>query len=450
MTREQLEAFAHRLKAEMEREREERNFFQLERDKLRTFWEITRDQLDEAKAEIRNRVRDVEVAQEMADTDVKHVTQQMKHLQYENKSKIVEIRAEGMTQLKLAQEQHMAQEEELLKDKAELRMLLREMSETSEMQIQQLRLKQSEEICKLNEKFALEAKDMVQMHEQKVQAIKEEQNTKNEMEMFEVDERKNFQIRKLIENHEKAFNDIKNYYNDITLNNLALISSLKEQMEDLKKQSERNERIVAETKAENKKLVEPLAKARVELTELRKKLEHYDRDRIQLTRYKTKYSTAEKQLSALNWESEALIMRNDVLVDEREKLKAKFEDAVVELQQKTGLKNVLLERQVKLLEKEAEKREAILNEAIIGTTLENRGINKMKIENQLDRKNEYIQELQYELARVCKAHDDLLATYETKLVQFGIPKEELGFEPLRTTMDIKYGRGPAGLVTKNL
>lgn len=45
MTREQLEAFALRLKAEMEREREERNFFQLERDKIRTFWEITRGQL---------------------------------------------------------------------------------------------------------------------------------------------------------------------------------------------------------------------------------------------------------------------------------------------------------------------------------------------------------------------------------------------------------------------
>jgi hypothetical protein len=45
MSREALEAFAHRLKNEMEREREERNFFQLERDKLRTFWEITRNEL---------------------------------------------------------------------------------------------------------------------------------------------------------------------------------------------------------------------------------------------------------------------------------------------------------------------------------------------------------------------------------------------------------------------
>jgi len=49
MTRDQLEAFALRLKAEMDREREERNYFQLERDKIRTFWEITRQQLGKLK-----------------------------------------------------------------------------------------------------------------------------------------------------------------------------------------------------------------------------------------------------------------------------------------------------------------------------------------------------------------------------------------------------------------
>lgn len=47
------------------------------------------------------------------------------------------------------------------------------------------------------------------------------------MEMFEVEERKNSQITELSKNHERAFNEMRNYYNDITLNNLALISSLK-------------------------------------------------------------------------------------------------------------------------------------------------------------------------------------------------------------------------------
>lgn len=53
MTREQLEVFCLRIKEENEREREERNFFQMERDKLRTFWEITRNELEEARAKLR-------------------------------------------------------------------------------------------------------------------------------------------------------------------------------------------------------------------------------------------------------------------------------------------------------------------------------------------------------------------------------------------------------------
>jgi hypothetical protein len=47
------------------------------------------------------------------------------------------------------------------------------------------------------------------------------------MEITEIEERKNKQIAELIKNHENAFSEIKNYYSDITLNNLALISSLK-------------------------------------------------------------------------------------------------------------------------------------------------------------------------------------------------------------------------------
>ena len=68
----------------------------------------------------------------------------------------------------------------------------------------------------------------------------------------------------------------------------------------------------------------------------------------------------------------------------------------------------------------------------------------------LCRKNAALQDLQYELARVCKAHDDLLQTYEAKLKQYGIPKEELGFVPLQATLGgTRLGRGPAGLVTSN-
>jgi Mg2+ and Co2+ transporter CorA len=47
------------------------------------------------------------------------------------------------------------------------------------------------------------------------------------MEVTEVEERKNKQIAELMKNHEKVFSEIKNYYSDITFNNLSLINSLK-------------------------------------------------------------------------------------------------------------------------------------------------------------------------------------------------------------------------------
>lgn len=57
--------------------------------------------------------------------------------------------------------------------------------------------------------------------------LREELELRRKTEIHEIEERKNSQINTLMRNHEKAFSDIKNYYNDITLNNLALINSLK-------------------------------------------------------------------------------------------------------------------------------------------------------------------------------------------------------------------------------
>lgn len=87
---------------------------------------------------------------------------------------------------------------------------------------------------------------MTKLHEMKLQEYIKEAEIKHRMEMSEVEERKSIQIKNLIDAHEKSFMEMKNYYNDITLSNLGLISSLKEQMEDLRKQSQKNEKIAFE------------------------------------------------------------------------------------------------------------------------------------------------------------------------------------------------------------
>lgn len=64
-------------------------------------------------------------------------------------------------------------------------------------------------------------------YSKKMQVLRDELDLRRKTEIHEVEERKNNQISELMKNHEKAFSEIKNYYNDITLKNLALISLLK-------------------------------------------------------------------------------------------------------------------------------------------------------------------------------------------------------------------------------
>jgi len=85
----------------------------------------------------------------------------------------------------------------------------------------------SEEINNMIKKFESEAIELEQKYEQKLTSQYESLILKHRMEITEVEERKNAQIANLIKNHENAFTEMKNYYNDITLNNLSLIKSIK-------------------------------------------------------------------------------------------------------------------------------------------------------------------------------------------------------------------------------
>jgi hypothetical protein len=53
-----------------------------------------------------------------------------------------------------------------------------------------------------------------------------------------------------------------------------------------------------------------------------------------------------------------------------------------------------------------------------------------KLDDVLTSKNEQIQELKYECAKVMKAHNDLVRVYKAKLEECGVPGDQLDLEPL--------------------
>ncbi|XP_025116147.1 dynein regulatory complex subunit 4-like [Pomacea canaliculata] len=450
MSKEQLEEHISRLREELDREREERNYFQLERDKVNTFWEITKRQLDEKKAELRNKDREMEDAEERHQIEIKVYKQKVKHLLYEHQNNIAELKAEGSVALKLAQDVHGGKELDLRKDKRALKVELKEQELSHEEVIKGLKKTHDEHVTELRSDFERTAHEIEANYEKKMRTLRDELDLRRKTEIHEIEERKNGQINTLMKNHEKAFSDIKNYYNDITLNNLALINTLKEQIEEMKRKEERTERHMNDVIAENRRLTEPLQKAREEVDELKKELANFNQTKDLLRMTKGRLKVATENLNATKWELEVLEQRFHKIQEERDELYRKFVKAIQEVQQKSSFKNLLLEKKLTALADMLEKKEAQLNEVLSASNLDPTALTVVtrKLEDVLDSKNSAIKDLQYELARVCKAHNDLLRTNESKLQQFGVPIEELGFKPLESTVGGQsLGQGPAGLVS---
>jgi growth arrest-specific protein 8 len=295
-------------------------------------------------------------------------------------------------------------------------------------------------------RFRDEVKELKAFHDRKLDTTIKESEIRHTMEMMEIDERKSAQIQQLILDHGSAFTEMKNFYTDIIMNNTALIDSMTEQMEELSKRSEYNEKQVLEVTAHNKNLVEPLKSTQGELSELKKKLELCDRDRAALSRCNIRYAAMQKKCDFYKWECEVVKMQCEKLTQDRDTLKENFEVALIEMQQKTGLKNALLERKISMLEVEKEQTDAIFGGNVQINSVDP---NKAMIEKILSQKNDKIQELRYTVAKISKAHEELLACVQSKMAQFGIPMEELGFEPLQMPRNIVLSIGPAGLVAKH-
>ncbi|CAF1219608.1 unnamed protein product [Adineta ricciae] len=450
MTKEELEDHLGRIREELDREREERNYFQLERDRISTFWEITKRQLEEKKAELRNKDRELEDAEEQHQAEVKVYKQKVKHLLYEQQNNISELKAETLAELKVAQETHNETENTTWKEKRELKVQMKDQELAQQEVVRNLKKTNETYISKLRDDFLRQAREIEEKYEKKLRDLREEMELRRKTEIHEIEERKNQQINDLLRNHEKAFSDIKNYYNDITLNNLNLINTLKNEVENKKKEEERLLKRMNELESENRKMREPLEAARKEMEILKHKADNFEKMRNLQESTKKLLKNTESELKNSQWEYEVLLQRFEIIQKERDDLYNKFVKAINEVQQKSSLKNLLLEKKLSTLADSLEKKEAQLNEVLSASNLDPASLSVVtrKLEEVLDAKNTSIRDLQYELARVCKAHNDILRTYEAKLRQFGIPVEEIGFKPLESAVaGQQLGRGVAGLVT---
>ena len=130
--------------------------------------------------------------------------------------------------------------------------------------------------------------------------------------------------------------------------------------------------------------------------------------------------------------------------NEKNEMYKKFEIAIKQLQGKAEYKNEILEQKLDVFQKQLETKELTLRELVQRSGLDQATVDNIckNMEEAIEAKNSILRNLRYSLAHATKAYNDAIRVYEAKLIEFGIPADELSLEPLVSSTSTM----PAGLV----
>lgn len=319
---------------------------------------------------------------------------------------------------------------------------INEKSNIAEVESKEEELQKKVEDLQQELEFAKEG--LIESYELKLDQLEDELDLRMKVEIHELEERKNEHINELMQNHEQAFTEMKQYQNDITRENLELIKQHREKLEELKRQTTTNESCLITLRETLKTLEGPLLNANQKVSDLRNSVYSLDKDTMALNNAKGLLKDIKGKIKVLKENKRNLDNDFDRVTKEKTDMQQKFEQVIMQLRQKANYKNYMLEQKLATFQRDYDKKELDLRELVQRSGLDNATIEEIckKMEEAIEAKNSILRNLKYSLAHATKAYNDAIRVYEAKLVEFGIPADELGLEPLPTNTS----KMPAGLV----
>mmetsp|Transcript_19275 Transcript_19275/g.46404 ORF Transcript_19275/g.46404 Transcript_19275/m.46404 type:complete len:463 (-) Transcript_19275:34-1422(-) len=420
-----------RLKMSCDAEEKQFNLFLQEREKINYFWIVEKKTLQEKQAELRNKTRELQDLQERQQIEIKMFQQRLKHLRYHEQDEIVELKTDAETALKLQEDQHRVAEAELKKDKRAMKMHRKEVEIAQDRFIRTLKLEQDQQVMALRKEYDRKARDLQQKYTLRMRNIREEMERARRQQVQEIEKAKKDHIDRCMRKNAEDFQHIKVYYNDITSSNLDLIKRLKDDHADIKKRESSDAKTMLDLQQRNRQLAEPLKRAEADVNMLRDELRAYESDKKKLHDAKEKIREQERSLARTEFQKEVLGQQLEAVTSERDDLYAKFQGAIYDVQQKSGLSNLLLEKKLGVLEETIEVTDTQVSELMVSGQVDQgtiAGISQ-KLEQVIAYKNDILTELHEEVQKIKDAHAQMVKTYESKLAEYGIPLQELGFVP---------------------
>eukprot|EP00742_Colponemidia_sp_Colp-10_P017323 GILJ01019922.1.p1 GENE.GILJ01019922.1~~GILJ01019922.1.p1 ORF type:complete len:293 (+),score=73.06 GILJ01019922.1:2-880(+) len=271
--------------------------------------------------------------------------------------------------------------------------------------------------------YERQTKELHLRYEKKIKALRDDMDRQRNDEITAIERRKEDHVSELRAVHDKAFQDIKEYFNEITSSNLETIRTLKDEVASRQRTEAHNEKAMFEIAQTNKRLTEPLTKAQKQKKQLEAELANYERDRAALKTTKQELKQLEQRMKTLSWEHEVLGQRYEKLNEDRDIIFDKYNGMLQEIQQKAIFKRVLVHRKLEVVNEQIERKDAQLSDILRKANVDPAALGDGVV-NQADdllkKKDETIAELTKLLAELTNRHERVVNSYETYSKQNGV------------------------------
>ncbi|XP_068612743.1 dynein regulatory complex subunit 4 isoform X2 [Brachionichthys hirsutus] len=346
ISKEQMQEHIVHLREELDREREERNYFQLERDTVHKFWKINERQLEVLTAEQNKLDKDIEDDEGRHQVEIKVYKQKMKHLLCEHQNTILELKADGLDTSRAMQIEQEKLERELHKEKYSIMLDKQELD--IQVLVEQLKLKHDEEMTEARNAWEKQLTEIKGKYEEKLELLSQDLENMRRSEISERADHWNTHITALVDDHSKTIGEA-NANLHLIQEDVDVADSLKKQIKYMSVKQKEKETGLAAILQENKILAERVKNVKEENTGIEKKINRYT------LKKDTSKNVDKKKLRTLESYYEALKMKFSKMQQERDELYKTFTQTIQSVQDKEDKKSVLLERKLKALTDMLEK-----------------------------------------------------------------------------------------------
>ena len=371
--------------------------------------------------------REMELLEDNHRVELRVYQQKVKHLEYEHKNSIKSIVVDGTGLLGVEQTTHEDRERELLRVKEQLKFEQVELEQINTNKVAEIRQQHDKQLVKLRQQFEDGMSELRTRCEGRLRMLESDLELRRRVEVHEVEERKNQHINDLIKNHVKAFTQMKAYYNDITRTNLNMIKKLQNQVEVLKERAVNNKKLLQEYIDDNRKLSKPLADVSTEIAKLQTDLKERGKDQMALRNANSRLSAIGKSSSTMRAKLTVLEEEYALVEKERDTLYSGFEESIQRVKQQSEFTNQALEQRLVAAEGNVEKAGMQVEEIIQAANLDSGEVARMmaSLNQMLAAKDEALRDTRFNVIKLQKSFNDSLETFTAKMVELGIPEEEV-------------------------